>query len=397
MMNNCNRENFSSKSVFALSLLIFFVGLVLQPAPALTRTLKALVVPDRAQSHMQPEIFYAFKTSANRSKVEKDLAMKFTIFNPYLTNDPSGSQKNILKNLEAGRELIVETKKNLQKGEKLFEVLMTGIKEKPNSPLAKAHAEITDMMKGYCLLIVESTGVTVLHPIFYNPEVDTLEVGYATSEDVSDTLYGLFFLDAALNQGKPIYGTCHGVQLGYLYVGGGIIRLFPGKTDWKVRPLYARNNPFDGPVEAWNISNLLNARNLEDNTEYSMLKYPLPEMFGKGTSSGQAYVNKDFSHTLGMTEPIPVVADFAVQSFHPLSLKKGSIDTFEIKGEVSGYPQVQNDNREMFNEIFRRGVIVDFYKYKTLLGFQYHPQYTYDDFQTSAIFDHLVGKAAEYK
>ncbi len=187
-MRNYRRYNLFLKSVFALSLLAVCIGFVLQPVPALARTLKTLVVPDRAQSHMQPEIFYAFKTSANRSTVEKDLTMKFSIFNPYLTTEPSGRQKSILKDLEAGRDLVVETKKNLNKGASLFEVLMATIKANPDSPLAKARDEIASMMKDYSLLIIESTGVTVLHPIFYNPEVNTLEVGYATSEDVRDTL-----------------------------------------------------------------------------------------------------------------------------------------------------------------------------------------------------------------
>ena len=98
-----------------------------------------------------------------------------------------------------------------------------------------------------------------------------------------------------------------------------------------------------------------------------------------------------------MTEPVPTIDDFEVISFHPLSLKKGEADKYEIKGDVSGYPQVQDANREVFNNALHRGVIVDLFKYKTLLGFQYHPQYTYDSLQTSAVFDYLVGKAAAVK
>ncbi|SDL18532.1 hypothetical protein SAMN05660337_2387 [Maridesulfovibrio ferrireducens] len=393
MTKVCTRRSFFLKLIFAISVLVVLLGFVLNPVPAFSRTLKVMVVPDRSQSQMQPAIFYAFKTSAHRSKVEKDLDMKFTIFNPYLTKEPTGRQKAILKNLEAGRDSVVKAKKKLKKGEKLFDVIMASIKANPKSPLAKAHVEIADMMKDYCLLVVESTGLTVLHPIFYNPEVKKLEVGYAVSEDVNDTLYGLFFIDAALNQKKPIYGTCHGAQLGYLYAGGGLIRLFPPETDWKVQPLYARNNPYGGPIEVWTIDQMLNSRNLEDRTEYSMIKYPLPEMFGKGGAAGKAYVNKDLNHTLGMTESVPVIDDFSVISFHPLSLKKGEVDSYEIKGAVPDYPQVKDANREVFNKALRRGVIVDLFKYKTLLGFQYHPQYTYDDLQTSAIFDYLVKQA----
>ena len=33
---------------------------------------------------------------------------------------------------------------------------------------------------------------------------------------------------------------------------------------------------------------------------------------------------------------------------------------------------------------------MDAYKYKTMLGTQYHPQYTYNDLETSIVFDYLV-------
>ena len=35
-------------------------------------------------------------------------------------------------------------------------------------------------------------------------------------------------------------------------------------------------------------------------------------------------------------------------------------------------------------------VIVDAYQYKTMLGTQYHPQYTYDDLETAMVFEYLV-------
>ncbi len=397
MMRNHKCNSLLPRLTLAFVALIVFAGLVLQPVPAFSRTIKTMVVPDRAQSNMQPAIFYSFKTSAHRSKVEKDLDIKFRIFNPYLTKEPTGVQKEILKDLEAGRASVVKKKKNIKDGEKLFELIMADIKANPKSPLAKAHAAIGKLMMDYNLLIIESTGLTVLHPIFYNPEVKELEVGYATANDVNDTLYGLFFLDAAFEQGKPVFGTCHGAQLGYLYAGGGLIRLFPPVKEWKVKPLYARKNPYGAPPEIWAIDQMLNARDQKDRSDFGMLKYPLPEMFGKGGVVGQAYVNKDLNHTLGMTEPVPTIDDFEVLSYHPLSLKKGQVDNYEIKGEVPGYPQVQDANREVFNKALRRGVIVDLFKYKTLLGFQYHPQYTYDSLQTSAVFDYLVEKAAAVK
>lgn len=41
--------------------------------------------------------------------------------------------------------------------------------------------------------------------------------------------------------------------------------------------------------------------------------------------------------------------------------------------------------------------IIDFFKDGSMIGTQYHPQYTYKDYDTSKIFDYLVKMIVEYR
>jgi hypothetical protein len=68
-----------------------------------------------------------------------------------------------------------------------------------------------------------------------------------------------------------------------------------------------------------------------------------------------------------------------VISYHPLSeyKKKDREETYR-------------DDNKAFNKILINQVLVDAYNYKTMLGTQYHPQYTYNDLETSIVFDYLV-------
>jgi hypothetical protein len=52
--------------------------------------------------------------------------------------------------------------------------------------------------------------------------------------------------------------------------------------------------------------------------------------------------------------------------------------------------EIYQDNNEAFNKILKSQFLVDAYQYKTMIGTQYHPQYTYDDLETSIVFDYLV-------
>lgn len=49
-----------------------------------------------------------------------------------------------------------------------------------------------------------------------------------------------------------------------------------------------------------------------------------------------------------------------------------------------------NDLNNQFRGVLKNQVIVDAYKYKTMLGTQYHPQYTYDGLETAIVFEYLT-------
>ena len=106
--------------------------------------------------------------------------------------------------------------------------------------------------------------------------------------------------------------------------------------------------------------------------------YPVPEIFKREDQKGkEKYLNKDFEHSLGLVQPVPEVIE--VISYHPLSEYK-----------KTDREETYRDDNEAFNKILKSQVLVDAYQYKTMLGTQYHPQYTYDDLETSILFDYLV-------
>jgi len=42
-------------------------------------------------------------------------------------------------------------------------------------------------------------------------------------------------------------------------------------------------------------------------------------------------------------------------------------------------------------------IIIDAYEYKTMLGTQYHPQFGYDDLETSVVFEYLIRQLVDSK
>ncbi|MBU1275300.1 MAG: hypothetical protein KJ720_07965 [Proteobacteria bacterium] len=49
-----------------------------------------------------------------------------------------------------------------------------------------------------------------------------------------------------------------------------------------------------------------------------------------------------------------------------------------------------NDLNNQFQGVLKKQVIVDAYKYKTMLGTQDHPQYTDDDLETAIVFEYSI-------
>jgi len=359
------------------------------------KTAKTLVITDRTEDRMQPEIFYSFKMAAAKIVSDKKLAFKFYSFNPYkiTVEAPLSFAKAKQRIMDLLNDLVkktVEIKKNIKSDKLLFDEIKDYIKEHKASRLTVLNNEIKNLLSDFSFLVIESTAKTVVHPIFYNPSVLTANFGQAGENDIKDTLYGLMFIEAAFEQNIPIFGTCHGAQLGYLLAGGGITKVFDEAGLPYTKTFYARNNPNKGPEELWQIDVELNARKRKDVSVYSTLKYPLPKIFIKtDDDKTEKFVNKDFRHTLAMTAPIPKKIE--ILSYHPLSVASKSPD----KMEINEHPKIEKEQSDKFKTTLKKIPIVDAFKYKTLLGFQYHPHYTYDDFNTSEIFDYLVNEISK--
>lgn len=379
--------------------LILIAGLVyaagaLAGDPA-ERVVDVLVITDRAATRMQPEIHHAFRDASKTAPTPSGVRFKFTVFNPYLpqanllATELGRSRAEIRGQLGLVVGVVSDLKQGLEPGQSMVERVRDYAGEYPRSSIAELRRQVAELMGRYDFLIIESTGATVIHPIFYNADVNAVEVGYATADDVKDTLYGLFFLESALQQGKPIFGTCHGAQLGWMLLGGGLTRLFEYTDEEPSGAYMARTNPNTGLTEFWWMDRMLNSRNPNDKTEYGSIAYALTEPFAKGREG--VLVNKDFNHTLAMTTPIADGAE--VLSYHPLSINQRDDASDEIMGPIDDYPMITDASRAKFRSMLKEIVIVDAFRYKTLYGFQFHPQYTVDDLATAAIFEYLVETA----
>jgi|GEM_PF-1800584 gamma-glutamyl-gamma-aminobutyrate hydrolase PuuD len=369
--------------------------------------IKTLVLTDRTNKRMQPEIFHALTDGANRlNKTDKDkIKFKFTVFNPYLAsptaNKPFAKQQRRIMNLLNKSVSTVQTiDEEMPINQDLFTNILAYIKKNPYSNLAALQEEINTIIPRYNFIIIESTGATVIHPIFYNKKVNNVEVGYATTDDIKDTLYGLFVLDAALKNKKPVLGFCHGAQLAYLHAGGTLGRHVPYTVEQPnivKGATYARNNPHGGEVESWQIDAMLNSRDLNDRTVYSENKYPLPKQIHAVVHKGETmkkYLSKDFNHTLAMEGPAPKLIE--VFSYHPLSQNSSAaqrqyeLTPKEVAKYNEEYPRLDAASIKKFKKTMHQRKIVDAFLYKSILGFQYHPQYTYGTLDTSDVFQYII-------
>ena len=354
------------------------------------KIINTLVIPDRVEDRIQPEIFYSFKDAAKRSKKDKPIQFKFYDFNPYhFPVEPplklAHSKQKIMDLCNQTVDTVIEIKRDMPKDKMLFDTILDFIKENKESPLSKLKKEVEKVLSWFSFLIIESTATTIVHPIFYKPEVITKTAAKAVADDIKDTLYGLLFIQAAFDQNKPIFATCHGAQLGYLHAGGGLTKIFKEKNSPYSETYYARKNPHEGPEELWQIDVELNARQRDDLNIFSTLKYPLPDIFKEpGEEKTERYINKDFRHTLAMTAPIPEKIE--VLSFHPLSSKSRKDEKYEFRS----HPAISTEQVIKFKGLLKDIPVIDAFRYKTMLGFQYHPHYTYDDLDTSSIFDYFV-------
>lgn len=376
----------SVRAIFILAFLLVFVNAAFAGTEATKEIeVNTLVIPSRNHTRMQPEIFYAFKTSATR--IEPFVKMNFVVFNPFrhaLVEEGMTFQKKLAEFMELLNRCVTEVvavkKANPHSGALLKQIRFY-MKAHPKSPLSELYARIQTLMKDFQLLVIESSDTYGPHPIFYEPNVTIVDTPEgANAQDIMETLYDLFFVDAAFKQHKAIWGTCHGAQIGYIHAGGKLERLFAYKDNgYDVD--FKKTGQRNFQVETWHINKTLNTHKKDSEYyEYGMALYPVPQMFKGGEKQDKKlYMNKDYEHSLGMVEPIP--KDIEVISYHPFS---------EYKQK---HPEKANrDDNEAFSDVLKSQILVDAYRYKTMLGTQYHPQYTYDDLETSIIFDYLVGQ-----
>jgi len=375
-MDRKSRVGFSMLAVMVL----FFYASFVTAEPAKEIEVNTVVITDRHHSRMQPEIYHAFMTESKKTKPA--LKMNFVVFNPFkyrFIGESEETQKALMDLLKGCVNEVVSIKKGHPQTAELLSHIHVYIQKHPGSHLARVHKKIEDFMKRYHFLIIESSDTFGVHPMFYTPGVTRINTPEgATEKDIIEALYGLFFVDAALKQEKLIWGTCHGSQIGYVHAGGRLGRLFAYKKGGYDAE-FKKTRPRSAEDEIWRLEEALYTQKyLYDYPTYELKRYPVPEILKREDQKGkEMYLNKDFEHSLGLVQPIP--EGIEVISYHPLS---------EYKKEDE--KKTVQDHKGAFSKILKSQVLVDAYKYKTMLGTQYHPQYTYDDLGTSIVFDYLV-------
>ena len=289
-------------------------------------SINTLVIPSRNHTRMQPEIFYAFRTTAK--KYAPELKMNFVLFNPFhskFVGKRSVTQEYMLKLFEKSALDVLKIKKQHPNSEYLLGNIKAYIKSNPDASVAKAYRATERYMRDYQFLIVESSDTYGAHPIFYKKGVLNVELAEgANIKDLIETIYGLFFVDVALAQGKPIWGTCHGSQIGYLHAGGKLGRLFEYDPQGYDNVEFKKSGKKYIKEEIWRIDKMLYTQKKgSDYKDYGTTVYEVPEIYKrKGQKGREFYLNKDFQHSLALVEPIPKT--ITVISYHPLSEYKKS-------------------------------------------------------------------------
>jgi gamma-glutamyl-gamma-aminobutyrate hydrolase PuuD len=317
--------------------------------------------------------------------VDPSLRIDFVLFNPFQAEvSEEGErfqtyQQDMMALLEQCVDEVMRVKAESPEPTPLLERLRAYLRQNPDSHLAELNRRLDELMEDFDFLVIESSDTYGAHPIFYAPEERRLITPEgATRADLIETLYGLLLIDAAFRQDKPVWGSCHGAQLGYIHAGGRLGRLFDYRRDGYDAELI-KSSDYDQTPEAWHIDHTLDTNKKgTPYFEYGRAIYPLPRLFNDTPEeAGGLFLNKDFEHAFGMVAPVPEA--ITVISFHPLSQYR--------ERPAEDLPKVQNAE---FLKILRDQELVDAYTYRTMLGTQYHPQYTYGDLATSKVFDYLL-------
>ncbi|MBD3181871.1 hypothetical protein GF312_06240 [Candidatus Poribacteria bacterium] len=379
-----------SKLLFLI--LFFWISAV---SPVYGRTINTLSIVDRIEQRIMPELYHALKTAASNNP-DRDISFKFTVFNPrkndYMNLNPEFEENSIKvsNHIRNGVQDIISIKKALKNDKGIVEAFLKNIRSNSNSNLSKAYGYVELIMRGYDFLIIEPTYVTVVHPIFWDKNCKSISSMGADIEDIIDTAYAIMFLDVAIKTNKPVIGQCHGAQIGFLYAGGKLKKIFDIRKEKKLQPaIYGRKNPYGGPREIWSIDELLQDRYWNDPSIVELVKYPVPEYIKEymGIKGKKVYLNKEIQQTLAM---IKRPGDINTFTYHPLSANNIK-DSYKFNHELAKkFPYLTKRANDNFQELILKEIIIDFYKYKTMIGTQYHPQITYADYDTKIFFDFIV-------
>jgi len=387
------RNNLRS-SISKLLFLILFLWVSLIP-PAYSSTVNTLSIVDRIEQRVMPELYYALKTAASNNP-NQDISFKFTVFNPRkndcldLNPEFEKNSLKVLNYIKNAVQEIVSIKKALKSDEEMVKALLKYISDNSRSYLSKAYGYIELIMRDYDFLIVEPTNVSVVHPVFWDKDCESTFSKGANVNDIIDTAYAIMFLDVAIKTNKAVIGQCHGAQIGFLYAGGKLKKIFDIEKEKQLRPaIYGRKNPYRGPCEIWNIDKVLQDRCWNDPSLIEFVKYPVPEYIKEymGIKEKVVYLNKEIQQTLAMVNKPSGINIF---TYHPLSANNIK-DSYKFNPEIAiKYPYLTKKAASNFEELIIKDIIIDFYKYKTMIATQYHPQVTYDDYATRIFFDFII-------
>ncbi len=316
-------KNILKPSISKLLFLILFLWISLIP-PVYGTTVNTLSIVDRIAQRIMPELYYALKTAASNNP-DQNISFKFTVFNPrkndYMNLNPEFDKNSlkVLNYIENGVQEIISIKKALKSDEEIVAAFLKYINNNSNSNLSKAYRYVELIMRDYGFLIIEPTYISVVHPIFWDKDCKNSVSRGANINDIIDTAYAIMFLDVAIKTNKPVIGQCHGAQIGFLYAGGKLKKIFDIKKEEKLQPaIYGRKNPYGGPCEIWDIDELLQDRDWNDPSIVELVKYPVPEYIKKymGIKEKEIYLNKEIQQTLAM---INKPSDITIFTYHPLS------------------------------------------------------------------------------
>ncbi len=341
-------------------------------------TAKGLTLIDRNAKDCGKFVLCSFKSEA--LKHSPPFIINIVPFNPFCFELQEKMFYSLI--MRAGKEGITLFKKSDGKDKSIMAILNEAIAKAPNTAMSVLKRKLYDYMEKFDFLVIEDsfTGDAFING---NSKVLSLEKECIV-KDFGQAIYSLFLLDAALKQRKIIWGTCYGAQIGWLYAGGKINKIM--KTNNKKKIFIDVPKDVGEGYEKWVIDDGFIATEIFGigYIVKTNKKYKLPGGTLNNTDTDKTYfVNKNYSHGNWMLyKKLP---GMNILSMHPFSeYKSRSMKFYSVKG------------KEIVHKNLNNMKIVDSYTYKTMVGTQYHPHLTYDQYDSDLIFKSLTDKIYDY-